>query len=94
MTEEAQRIHEKLNKTVIDRDELRELYLSKQGYLFDSLVFRFKEYQAKAFEADKMNLMKGKGYSEPKAHEVVLHRHERDMMRFIEILHEAVGEHN
>ena len=65
-----------------------------KGYMFDSLVFRFKEYQAKAFNADKMDLMKGKGYPEPKAHEVVMRRHERDMMRFIEILHEAIGEHD
>ena len=65
-----------------------------KGYMFDSLVFRFKEYQAKAFNADKMDLMKGKGYAEPKAHEVVSRRHERDMMRFIEILHEAIGDHD
>lgn len=65
-----------------------------KGYMFDSLVFRFKEYQTKAFNADKMDLMKGKGYPEPKAHEVVLRRHERDMMRFIQILDEAIGEHD
>jgi len=65
-----------------------------KGYMFDSLVFRFKEYQAKAFEHDKIELMKCKGFSEPKAHEAVIRRHERDMMRFIQILDEAIGEHD
>lgn len=92
MTEEAQRIHEKLNRVVIDRDEFRELYLSKQGYLFDSLVFRFKEYQAKAYEHDKYNL-KCKGYNEQDANKRVLEAHNRDLMRFIQILDEAIGEH-
>lgn len=65
-----------------------------KGFMFDSLVYRFKDYQAKAFIAEKMDLMKGKGYSEPKAHEIVLRRHERDLMRFIQILDEAIGEHD
>ena len=65
-----------------------------KGFMFDSLVYRFKDYQAKAFIAEKMDLMKGKGYPESKAHEIVLRRHERDMMRFIQILDEAIGEHD
>lgn len=92
MTEEAQRIHNQLNRTYIDRDELRELFLSKQGYLFDSLVFRFKEYQAKAFEHDKYD-MKCKGYNEHEATQKVINAHQRDLMRFIQILDEAIGEH-
>lgn len=93
MTEEAQRIHEKLNRTYVDRDELRELFLSKQGYLFDSLVFRFKEYQTKAYQFD-INESMMKGCTKDEAHRRVHSRHERDLMRFIQILDEAIGEHD
>lgn len=93
MTEEAQRIHEKLNKTYIDRDQLRDLILDKQGYAFDSLVFRFKEYQAKAFESD-LNMALLKHHDKAEAIKAVQHRHDRDLMKFIQILDNVIGEHN
>lgn len=92
MAESAQKMKEVLNTVRIDRDELRDLYLSKQGYLFDSLVFRFKEYQAKAFKQDHYDLMT-KGYSDREANQKVLSMHNRDLMRFIQLLDEAMGEH-
>lgn len=64
-----------------------------KGYMFDSLVFRFKEYQAKAFQGD-INELLTKGYSRDEAHRKTRDRHERDMMRFIQILDEAIGEHD
>lgn len=63
------------------------------GYMFDSLVFRFKEYQYKAFESDVW-MAKAKGKSDIEAHRVVQERHNRDLMRFIQILDEAIGEHS
>jgi hypothetical protein len=44
MTEKAQHIKDALNKVYVDRDELTKLYMDKQGYVFDSLVYRFKDY--------------------------------------------------
>lgn len=92
MNKEAQKLTERVNKAYVDRDELKDLFLTKQGYLFDSLVFRFKEYQAKAFEHDKYD-MHCKGYNDFEATQKVLNAHNRDLMRFIQILDEAIGEH-
>ena len=64
-----------------------------KGYMFDSLVYRFKEYQAKAFNQDKYDL-ESKGYSGHEANRKVLEMHNRDLMRFIQILDEAIGEHD
>lgn len=64
-----------------------------KGYMFDSLVFRFKEYQAKALQGD-INELLAKGYGRDEAHKRARDRHERDMMRFIQILDEAIGEHD
>lgn len=64
-----------------------------KGYMFDSLVFRFKEYQAKALPTD-VNELLAKGFTRDEAHKRAQSRHERDMMRFIQILDEAIGEHD
>ena len=64
-----------------------------KGYMFDSLVFRFKEYQAKALQGD-INELLAKGYTRDEAHRKAQYRHERDMMQFIQILDEAIGEHD
>lgn len=65
-----------------------------KGYMFDSLVFRFKEYQAKAFEGDLYMVKSRKNVNDMEAHKIVSDRHDRDLMRFIQILDEAVGEHD
>lgn len=76
---------------------MEKFYLSSdkhmKGFMFDSLVFRFKEYQAKAFENDVRECMY-RGSSREDAHSKVHSRHTRDLMRFIEILEEAIGEHD
>lgn len=65
-----------------------------KGYMFDSLVYRFKDYQAKAFQIE-VNDYKYKGNcSEMEAREIITSRHNRDLMRFIEILDEAIGDHD
>lgn len=65
-----------------------------KGFMFDSLVFRFKEYQAKAFQSDVADYRYRYNTSEREARDRVQDRHNRDLMRFIAILHEAIGEHD
>ena len=94
MTEQAKKIKEKLDKVYINRDELNKLYLDKQGYMFDSLVYRFKDYQARAFQAEVMQMKYDRDMLEMEARQKVKDRHDRDLMRFITLLNEAMGEHD
>ncbi len=65
-----------------------------KGYMFDSLVYRFKDAQSKAFIHEVMILKNEKNLSQLEAEMRVRDRHNRDMMRFIQILDEAIGEHD
>lgn len=65
-----------------------------KGFMFDSLVYRFKDYQSKAFPLEVMDMKHSRNLSEVEARERVKYRHERDLMRFIQILDEAIGEHD
>lgn len=65
-----------------------------KGYMFDSLVYRFKDYQARAFQVEVNDYRFTHSCSEPEAREKIKNRHNRDLMRFIEILEEAIGEHD
>ena len=95
MTDQAKYIKEKLNVTIVDNEELTKLYRDKQGYAFDSLIYRFKEYQAKALRSDVEDFMMTKGVVDrTEAFKRVQDRHNRDLMRFIQILEEAIGEHD
>ncbi len=94
MTETAKQIKDVLNKVYVDRDELTKLYMDKQGYAFDSLVYRFKDYQARAFRAEVLQMKHDKNMTELEATQRVKDRHDRDLMRFIQILDEAMGGHN
>lgn len=94
MTEKAQHIKDTLNKVYIDRDELTKLYMDKQGYAFDSLVYRFKDYQARAFQSEVVDYKYKHNTSEAEARQHVKDMHNRDLMRFIQILDSAIGEHD
>lgn len=65
-----------------------------KGFMFDSLVYRFKDYQSRAFQAEVVDMKHSRNLSEVEARERVKYRHERDLMRFIQILDEAIGEHD
>ena len=65
-----------------------------KGYMFDSLIYRFKEYQYKAFETEVKDYKHKHLCSELDARERITNRHNRDLMRFIQILDEAIGEHD
>ena len=64
-----------------------------KGYMFDSLIYRFKDYQAKAFQSEVADYRYVNCCSEMEAREKIQNRHKRDLMRFIQILDEAIGEH-
>lgn len=65
-----------------------------KGYMFDSLVYRFKDYQARAFSAEVAEYKYQHMTGEAEARQHVRDRHNRDLMRFIQILNEAIGEHD
>lgn len=65
-----------------------------KGYMFDSLVYRFKDYQHKAFDCEVTLYRAQKNLPRIDAEIAITNRHERDLMRFIEILNEAIGEHD
>ena len=65
-----------------------------KGYMFDSLIYRFKDYQARAFRAEVHEYKHSHNVPELYAMMVVRDRHNRDLVRFIQILDEAIGEHD
>lgn len=71
-----------------------DLILHTKGFMYDSLIFRFKEYQAKAFYLDVQDYKYERNCSEIEARNRIKDRYNRDLMRFIEILNEAIGEHD
>jgi hypothetical protein len=94
MTDKAKKIEETLDTVYVSRNELNKLCLDKQGYAFDSLVYRFKDYQSRAFHAEVLELKHNRNLSEWEAIQKVKDKHDRDLMRFIQILDEVIGEHN
>ena len=65
-----------------------------KGFMVDSLVYRFKDYQSRAFMAEVNDYKYSHAVSEMEARQQVHRRHDRDLMRFIQILDEAIGEHD
>ena len=65
-----------------------------KGFMFDSLVYRFKDYQAKAFMSEVNNCKYSHAVSEMEARQRIQDRHNRDLIRFTQILDEAIGEHD
>ena len=81
---------EKLKKA----DAYDDLMIHTKGFAFDSLVYRFKDYQARAFQAEVIDFKYKHNCSEIEARERVRDRYNRDLMRFIQILDEAIGQHD
>lgn len=65
-----------------------------KGYMFDSLVYRYKDVQSKAFMHEVAMLKSERGLSQFEAEMRIRDGHNRDLMRFIQILDEAIGEHD
>ena len=94
MTETKEAIKEKLDKVLVSRENINDIYSDMRGYMYDSLVFRFKDYQARAYSAEVQEEKYHRNLSEIEARIRVRDRHNRDLMRFIDILNKAMGEHN
>ena len=96
----AEAIIELKNKEneLIKENELKAKELITQeerakAYGYDSLVYRFKDYQARAFPLEVMDYKYQRNASEIEARLKIKDRHERDLMRFIDILNDLIGEH-
>ena len=70
------------------------LLITARGYAFDSLVYRFKDYQARAFQSEVNDCKYEKGCNEVEARNKIKNKHNRDLRRFIEILDSIIEEHN
>lgn len=85
-------------KTLIKKlekaDAYDDLMIHTKGYMYDSLIYRFKDYQARAFQMEVIDYKNRRNCSEIEARRIVKDRHDRDLMRFIQILDEAIGEHD
>lgn len=88
MSEKA--LIEKLKKA----DAYDDLMIHAKGFAFDSLVYRFKDYQARAFQSEVADYKYKHNTSEIEAREKVKNIHNRDLMRFIQILNSVIGEHD
>ena len=89
-------MNEKAFKEMIEKSKhYDELLITTKGFAFDSLVFRFKDYhQARAFQSEVADYKYKHNTSEIEAREKVKNIHNRDLMRFIQILNSVIGEHD
>lgn len=94
MTKKIENMEEKLDKVLISRTEINTICDDMRSYMYDSLVFRFKDYQSRAYLADVQEEKYRHNLGEIEARIRVRDRHNRDLMRFIDILNKAMGEHN
>lgn len=84
----------KLSKDMINYYEERDSHKEHlKGYMFDSLVYRYQLALYKALSKDAEELMI-KGFSKRDAEAQARRNYDRNLMRFIEILNEAMGEHD
>jgi hypothetical protein len=83
-------LKEKLDKAHAYDD----LIIHTKGFAYDSLIYRFKDYQSRAFQMEVIDYKYKHNASEQEAREYVRDRHDRDLMRFIQILDEVIGEHD
>ena len=70
------------------------LIIHTKGFAYDSLIYRFKDYQSRAFQMEVIDYKYKHNTGEQEAREYVRDRHDRDLMRFIQILDEVIGEHD
>lgn len=91
MDELHKSFEQKVNEQI---EEYMENLKHLKGYMFDSLVYRFKDYQNRAFQSEVNDYKYKHNKSEIEAREIIKNRHDRDLMRFIQILNEAIGEHD
>lgn len=74
---------------LIENIGLAEKHLN--GYIYDSLIYRYKLAREKAMNYD---LLMDRRLTGGNKEDTIRHEEQRDVMRFIEILDEIVGEHD
>ena len=86
-------LNTKLTKAIeyYDNKDVHKKHL--KGYIFDPLVYRYQLALYKASLKDAEDLC-FKGMSRVEAEKTARMNMNRDMMRFIQILDEAIGEHD
>lgn len=65
-----------------------------KGYMYDSLVYRYQLARYKASLKDTEDIMEKENISRKEAEAVARLNCDRDLMRFCQILNEAIGEHD
>ena len=85
-------VKDEVDKTLSERESVIDKHT--KGYMFDSLVYRFKDYQSRAFPHEVAAMKYQRNLGQLDAEEKVKDRYNRDLMRFIQILDEAIGEHD
>ena len=84
---------EKAFKEMIEKSQhYDQLLITTKGFAFDSLVFRFKDYQARAFQSEVIDYKYKHKTSEVEARQRVKDMHNRDLIRFIQILDSVIGD--
>ena len=75
-------------------EKIDEHKLHLKGYIYDSLVYRYQLALYKASLKDAEDIMIRKGISRKEAEAEAQRNYNRDLMRFCQILNEAIGEHD
>ena len=65
-----------------------------KGYIYDSLVYRYQLALYKASLKDAEDIMLREGISKKEAEEKARRGYDRNLIRFCEILEEAIGDHD
>lgn len=91
--EHLKTIYEKANTLDSISENIRNYEKHTKGYMFDSLAFRFKEALERGTNARVQKLM-DLGLTKGEAITRAAKQNQRDEMRFIQILDEAIGEHD
>lgn len=86
MTDTAKKITDTLDVVTVNRNDLNEMIKTLRGYGYDSLCLRYNA--ARDAQAEYEILKK---HTEPTQ---AWNQAKRDKMRFYEILHDLIGEHN
>lgn len=83
--EELKKMVMKAQKFDAISENLQNIEKHTKGFIYDSLVYR---YQLARYKAIQVDVHEGMGLSTAKS------LYERDVMRFIQILDEVMGEHD
>ncbi len=85
-------LEELIKKVAEEENKNNEKHL--KGYIYDSLVYRYQLALYKASLKDAEDLMVEKLISRKEAEGEARKNYQRDLMRFCDILNEAIGDHD